>query len=62
MSYTPPNPQPPQHERFSSVPLENSGYVQWTPAIIRVSSYSEEKKKKSLNHSRIDRTNCYLRR
>ena len=46
MSYTPPNPQPPQHERFSSVPLENSGYVQWTPAIIRVSSYSEEKKKK----------------
>ena len=38
-SYTPPNPQPPKQERFSSVPLENSGYVQWAPILIRVSNY-----------------------
>ena len=38
ISYTPPNPPPPQHERSSSVPLENSGYVQWGPIIARVSN------------------------
>ena len=45
MSCKPPNPQPPQRERFPlSVPhwqwLENSGYVQWAPVIIRVSNYA----------------------
>ena len=45
MSCKPPHPQPPQRERFPlSVPhwqwLENSGYVQWAPVIIRVSNYA----------------------
>ena len=65
MSYTPPNPQPPQHERCSSVPLEKTGYVQWVPFIIRVSSYSEDiqqEKKNLLNDPRIDHTNRCLRR
>jgi len=35
-SYRPPNPPPPQHERFSSsAPLENSGFVIWAPIIGR---------------------------
>ena len=33
MSYTPPNPQPPQHERSSSLLLENYGYPKWGPII-----------------------------
>jgi len=42
-SYRPPNPPPPQHERFyTSVPLENSGFVKWGPIIARVSNYSED--------------------
>ena len=37
MTYKPPNPQPPQNERFSSsAPLENSGFVQWGPFTVRV--------------------------
>jgi hypothetical protein len=42
ISYTPPNPPPPQHERSSSVPLENSGLPLWGPIIVRVSNYSED--------------------
>ena len=58
MSYTPPNPQPPQHERCSSVPLEKTGYVQWVPFIIRVSSYSEDiqQEKKKLIKRPSDRS------
>ena len=38
MSYTSPNPPPPQNERFSSsAPLENSGLLQWGPIVGRVS-------------------------
>ena len=39
MTYTPPNPPPPKHERFPSslaVPLENSGFINWIPFIGRV--------------------------
>ena len=40
-SYTRPNPPPPQRERFSSsVPLENSGLVEWGPIVGKVSNYS----------------------
>jgi len=35
-SARPPNPPPPQDERYSSVPLENSGFVQWGPMSLRV--------------------------
>ena len=43
MSFRPPNPPPPQHERFSSsVPLDYSGLTQWGPFIGRVSNYSGE--------------------
>ena len=41
MTYRPPNPTPPQHERLSSsesVPLENSGMLKWHPIIARVSN------------------------
>ena len=42
-SYRPPNPPPPQHERFSSsVSLENSGFVKWGPIFGRVSNYAED--------------------
>ena len=40
MTYSQPNPTPPQDERFPSslaVPLENSGYFEWIPFISRVS-------------------------
>jgi len=40
-SFRPPNPQPPQHENFSSsAPLENSGFVQWTPFTVRVLQFA----------------------
>ena len=45
MTYTPPNPSPPKHERFPSslaVPLENSGYINWIPFLGRVGNYSED--------------------
>ena len=45
MTYTPPNPSPPQHERLPSslaAPLENSGFIDWVPFIGRVSNYSED--------------------
>jgi hypothetical protein len=45
ITYTPPNPSPPRHERFPSslaVPLENSGFIDWVPFIGRVSNYSED--------------------
>ena len=55
-SCRPPNPQPPQHERFSSsVPLENSGFVKWGPLIARVSNYTEDIRN-SLIDPRIDPT------
>ena len=43
VTYTPPNPPPPQQERFPpsmSVPLE-LGVVKWVPTIGRVSNYSK---------------------
>ena len=43
MSYTPPNPPAPQHERYSSsVPLENFRYTKWAPIAARVSNYYSE--------------------
>jgi len=42
ITYTPPNPSPPQHERFPSslaVPLENSGFINWVPFIGRVPQF-----------------------
>ena len=45
MSYTPPNPAPPQQERFPSslaMPLENSGFIDWVPFVGRVRNYSED--------------------
>ena len=49
MTYRPPNPTPPKHERFSesdelSVPLQSlfSGILQWGLPIGRVSNYSED--------------------
>ena len=39
MSYSPPNPIPPQHERLpSSVLMENSGLPQWGTFFSRVSN------------------------
>ena len=46
MVHRPPNPKPPQHERFSSptltASLENFGFVQWSPFTVRVRKYSED--------------------
>ena len=62
ISYRSPNPPPPKHERSSSVPLENSGFIQWGPIIARVSNYSEDIwQKNSLNDPRIGPTILFLR-
>jgi hypothetical protein len=42
MSFSPPNPPPPQHERFPSSPLEIPRLPQWGPIIVTVSNYSED--------------------
>ena len=43
MTYTPPNPPAPQHERYSSsMPFEKIGYSQWAPIAARVSNYYSE--------------------
>ena len=62
-SFRPPNPPPPQHERFSSsesVPLDYPGFNQWGSFISRVSNHS--KQKNLLNNPPIGSTIRDLRR